>query len=58
MSFTRGMFDNADRTHRRIEYLFFIEVVVNVGAALAGIILGLLLMMFDRCAVAAGIFRS
>ncbi len=47
MAFTRGMFDTADITGRRIVYLFFIEVVANVGAALAGVVLLVLLLAFD-----------
>jgi len=37
MPFMRGMFDTADISGRRIEYLFIIEMVVNFGAALAAV---------------------
>jgi MFS family permease len=47
MAFTRGMFDAADNSGRRVVYLFFIEMVVNLGAALGAVLLGLLLMVFD-----------
>lgn len=44
MAFTRGMFDTADSSGRRIVYLYFVETVLNLGAALAAVILGLLLI--------------
>lgn len=47
MAFTRGMFDAADNSGRRVVYLFFIEMVVNLGASVAAVLLGLLLMVFD-----------
>lgn len=37
MPFMRGMFDTADVSHKRIEYLFIIEMVVNFGAAMAAV---------------------
>jgi MFS family permease len=46
MAFTRGMFDAADNSGRRVVYLFFIEMVVNLGAALGAVVLGILLMVF------------
>jgi len=46
MAFTRGMFDTADLSGRRIVYLFFIEVASNFGAMLAGVAAGLLFMAF------------
>lgn len=42
MPFLRGVFDTADYSGRRIEYLFLIEVTMNLGAALAAVILALL----------------
>jgi MFS family permease len=45
MAFTRGMFDTADNTGRRIVYLFFIEIVINFGAALGALVLGGLAMI-------------
>lgn len=47
MAFMRGMFDTADRSGHRIEYLYIIEMVVNFGAALGAACLGLLLLCFD-----------
>jgi len=38
MAFTRGMFDTADLSGRRITYLGLIEVVVNIGATGAGLL--------------------
>lgn len=49
MPFTRGVFDTADNSGKRIEYLFIIEMVVNFGACLAGLLFGgLLLFLTDR----------
>ncbi len=48
MAFMRGMFDTADRSGRRIEYLFIIEMVVNFGAAIGAAVLGLLLLVFSE----------
>lgn len=45
MAFTRGMFDTADSTGRRIVYLLFIETTVNLGFMLAAIVLGSLLLV-------------
>lgn len=47
MAFTRGMFDAADASGRRIVYLFFIEMAANFGAMLGGVLLGLLFMVYD-----------
>lgn len=37
LSFVRGMFDTADLSGHRITYLTCIEVMANIGAALAGV---------------------
>ena len=47
MPFMRGMFDLADRSGKRIEYLFIIEVAGNFGAMVAALILAGLLMLSD-----------
>ncbi len=47
MAFTRGMFDTADNSGKRIEYLFLIEMIVNFGAAIGAIGLGSLFMWHD-----------
>ena len=39
MAFTRGMFDTADTSGHRITYLFCMELIVNLGATLAGAVL-------------------
>ena len=44
MAFTRGMFDTADYSGRRITYILFVEIAMNVGAALACLSLGLLIV--------------
>jgi MFS family permease len=44
MAFTRGMFETADLSGHRVTYLFCIEAVLNLGAALAG---GLLLVLIS-----------
>lgn len=47
MAFMRGLFDTADLSGRRIEYLFIIEMVINLGATIGAVLLGLLLLVFD-----------
>jgi MFS family permease len=47
MPFMRGMFDLADRTNKRIEYLFIIEMVVNFGAMLGALTLAAILLVFE-----------
>lgn len=46
MPFMRGLFDTADLTGKRVEYLFLIEMVVNLGAAFGALLLGLLFSLF------------
>lgn len=46
MPFLRGMFDTADRTGRRIEYMFFMEVALNFGALIGALILAILVASF------------
>lgn len=46
MAFTRGVFDTADLSGYRITYLACIEVMANVGAALASVVFMLSVMMF------------
>lgn len=46
MAFTRGIFDMADRSGRRIVYMFFIEVALNFGSMLGCLVLiGLILLL-------------
>lgn len=44
MAFTRGMFDTADSSGKRLAYLFIIEQTVNVGASLAALILAAIVL--------------
>ncbi|HEV7952126.1 MAG TPA: MFS transporter [Candidatus Saccharimonadales bacterium] len=46
MAFTRGMFDTADLSGHRITYLACMEVVASFGAAIAGGLFMLLLMLW------------
>lgn len=46
MAFTRGMFDTADLSGHRITYLACIEVMANLGAALAGVVLAIGVLLF------------
>ena len=46
MPFLRGLFDLADISGKRTEYLFIIEMMVNLGAGLVGVLLGVLFMSF------------
>jgi len=45
MAFMRGMFDLADTSGKRIAYLFFIEMAVNLGMAISAVVLGVLLYL-------------
>jgi len=47
MPFMRGMFDTADRSGKRVEYLFLIEMAVNAGGALGAAVLGGLFLLFE-----------
>jgi MFS family permease len=48
MPFNRGMFDLADRTKKRIEYMFIIEMVVNFGAGLGALLLAALFFLVSE----------
>ncbi|HSW77716.1 MAG TPA: MFS transporter [Candidatus Chromulinivoraceae bacterium] len=48
MAFIRGMFDTADISGHRATYLGCIEVVVNVGSALAGVAILLFIVAFGE----------
>lgn len=43
MAFTRGLFDTADYSGKRIAYLYLIEVVVNLGCAIAALVFAVIL---------------
>ncbi len=47
MAFTRGLFDTADRSGRRITYMLFVEIALNIGSALACGIFALCLLAFS-----------
>ncbi len=47
MPFMRGMFDTADYSGRRIEYMFLMEVAMNIGGLLAALALALLVVVFN-----------
>ena len=46
MALTRGMFDTADLSGRRITYIFFIEIAANLGATIACVIFGTLVLLY------------
>lgn len=46
LAYTRGMFDTADISGHRITYLACIEIMANLGAALAGLALALCVLAF------------
>lgn len=48
MSFTRGMFDTADISGKRLTYLFLIEVVMNLGAAVGALALAFVVWTYDE----------
>lgn len=43
MAFTRGLFDMADVSGKRVAYLFVVEMMLNLGAALGAVLFGLIL---------------
>jgi len=47
MAFTRGMFDTADMSGKRIVYLMFMGAVSNLGAACGALLLACILMFVD-----------
>lgn len=52
MPFMRGMFDLADRSGKRIEYLFIMEMAGNFGAAVGALVLaGILLVTSETIAL-------
>lgn len=56
MPFIRGMFDLADRSDKRVEYLYIIEMAVNFGAFVAAIILGTLFVYLSPVAALNSFF--
>lgn len=56
MAFNRGIFDTADATGRRIVYLLFIEIAVNLGMALAAALLALTVWLIASNLLALQIF--
>lgn len=48
MAYTRGNFDNADLSGRRVTFIGIIEGIANLGAALAASILALLVLVFQE----------
>lgn len=56
MAFQRGIFDTADLSGRRIVYMLFIEVMLNLGAALGCVVFILLITMLPTAAVAMQVF--
>lgn len=62
MAFTRGQYDTADNTGRRIVYLCFCEIASCLGAMLSSLFIALLLVQFNEKAslqlffIAASIF--
>ncbi len=56
MAFQRGVFDAADSSGRRIVYLLFIEVAVNIGALIACLVFMALILVVTTTAVAMKVF--
>lgn len=46
MAYNRAVFDNADLSGQRVAYIGVLEVIGNLGAALAGVVLMLLIAVF------------
>lgn len=56
MAFNRGIFDTADTTGRRIVYLFFVEVAVNLGMTGAALLFALIVWMIPENLIALQLF--
>ncbi len=56
MAFQRGIFDTADLSGRRIVYMFFIEVALNLGAALGCAVFMLLIFILPTTTLAMQVF--
>lgn len=56
MAFNRGLFDVADRSGRRIVYIFFVELMFDAGAVLACLVWALLLILFPTNILALQVF--
>lgn len=53
MAFTRGLFDTADTTGRRIVYMLYVEIALNLGSALACVALAACLWVMGGHEIAA-----
>lgn len=47
MAFTRGLFDAADSSGKRLAYLYIIEIMVNFGASFAALILAAIFALYS-----------
>lgn len=56
MAFTRGMFDTADISGKRIAYLFLILVSLNLGCALAALALAALIILMPNDELSMRVF--
>jgi MFS family permease len=56
MAFTRGLFDTADNSGRRIVYLLFIEIALNLGATLACVVFAVLVLLLPTPTLAMQVF--
>jgi hypothetical protein len=56
MAFTRGLFDTTDNSGRRIVYLLFIEIALNLGATLACLVFAGLVLLLPTATLAMQVF--
>lgn len=56
MAFQRGIFDTADSSGRRIVYLFFVEVALNVGSTIACVVFAALVFIAPNSVFAMQLF--
>lgn len=56
MAFQRGIFDTADLSGRRIVYLLFVQIALNVGSTFACLVFALLLIATPTSTLAMQIF--
>lgn len=56
MAFQRGIFDTADSSGRRIVYLLFVQIALNLGSTFACLVFALLVLLAPTSALAMQIF--
>jgi len=56
MAFQRGIFDTADSSGRRIVYLLFVQIAMNMGSTFACLVFALLVLLMPTSTLAMQVF--